>query len=527
MGRYLNVGNAGFENVVSDVYVDKTGLIEYMNGTLGTKKKMTCVSRPRRFGKSFAAQMLCAYYDKSCDSGRLFENLYIAQTRDYQRYLNKFDVVYLDITWFIAKSKEKNEERNVVEILNDEVVSDLQKAYPEVAAHASLPEMLLEISEATGSLFIFIIDEWDALFREAKDNQKLQEEYIRLLRVLFKSSGSTDKTIAGAYMTGILPIKKYGTQSALTDFKEFTMLRPEPLEEYVGFTEDEVKRLCEGVRLKFEDIQRWYDGYELGEHVHIYSPNSVMEALVRGRIGNYWTQSETYESLKLYIDMNEEGLQEAVSRMLCGEHIPLDVETFQNDMVSIGGRDDVLTLLVHLGYLVYHYDEEAVSIPNEEVKKEFMRAVRKSAHRALIRLVRQSEMLLDATIAMDSETVARGIAEVHSSETAPAFYNNEQALRSVIRMAYLTCIDDYREIQELPGGTGYADMVFIPKKRSVKPAMVIELKWNRTADTAIRQIRDRNYPQALDGLADDILLVGVNYDERSKEHTCVIEKYRA
>ncbi len=525
MGRYLNVGNAGFENVVNDVYVDKTGLIEYINSTLGTKKKMTCVSRPRRFGKSFAAQMLCAYYDKSCDSSRLFENLYIAQTKDYHRYLNKFDVIYLDITWFIAKSKVKNEKRKLVEILNDEIVSDLQNVYPKVPVHASLPEMLLAISEATGNTFIFIIDEWDALFREAKDNQKIQEEYIQLLRVLFKNSGSTDKTIAGAYMTGILPIKKYGTQSALTDFKEFTMLRPEPLEKYVGFTEDEVKRLCEGAKLKFEVLQKWYDGYELGEHIHIYSPNSVMEALARGRIGNYWTQSETYESLKLYIDMNEDGLQEGISQMLCGEHIPLDVETFQNDMVSISGKDDVLTLLVHLGYLVYHYDEEAVSIPNEEVKKEFMRAVRKSSHRALIHMIKESKMLLDSTIAMDSEAVANAIGEVHSTETAPTFYNNEQALRSVIRMAYLTCIDDYQEIQELPSGTGYADVVFIPKKRSVKPAMVIELKWNKAVDTAIKQIKARNYPQVLNGLTDDILLVGVSYDEKSKEHTCVIEKY--
>lgn len=525
MGRYLNVGNAGFENVVNGAYVDKTGLIEYMNSTLGTKKKMTCVSRPRRFGKSFAAQMLCAYYDKSCDSSLLFENLSIAQTKDYHRYLNRFDVIYLDITGFLAKSKEKDEKRDPVEILNDEVVTDLQNVYPEVTAHAALPDMLLAVSEATGNTFLFIIDEWDALFRETKDDQKIQEKYIQLLRVLFKNSGSTDKTIAGAYMTGILPIKKYGTQSALTDFKEFTMIHPEPLEEYVGFTELEVKKLCEGAKLKFEDFQKWYDGYELGDHIHIYNPNSVMEALARGRIGNYWTQSETYESLKLYIDMNEDGLQECISQMLCGEHIPLDVETFQNDMVSLSGRDDVLTLMVHLGYLTYHYDEETVSIPNEELRKEFMRAVRNSGHHALISLIKKSKTLLDSTIALDSDAVAKAIAEVHSAETAPNFYNNEQALRSVIRMAYLACIDDYQEIQELPSGMGYADVVFIPKKRSAKPAMVIELKWNKAVDTAIRQIKDRNYPQALTGLSSSILLVGVSYDEKSKEHTCVIEEF--
>lgn len=384
MGRYLNIGNAGFENITNDVYVDKTGLIEYINSTLGTKRKMTCVSRPRRFGKSFAAQMLCAYYDKSCDSHKLFENLYISQTKDYHRFLNQFDVLYLDITWFISKSRDKKEPRNPVELLQDEVIAELCAIYPDFPPQKTLPEMLLTVSEQTGSRFIIIIDEWDALFRECKDEDALQKEYISLLRALFKSSGTTDKMIAGAYMTGILPIKKYGTHSALTDFREFTMLKPEPLEEYVGFTEDEVQQLCDGSRLDFTALQKWYDGYELGGHTHIYSPNSVMEALQRGKIGNYWTQSETYESLRLYIDMDEDGLQESISRMLCGEHIPLDVETFQNDLVSIGKRDDILTLLVHLGYLVYHDEEEAVSIPNEEVKKEFVRAVKNSRHACII-----------------------------------------------------------------------------------------------------------------------------------------------
>lgn len=524
MSRYLNIGNAGFENITNDVYVDKTGLIEYINSTLGTKRKMTCVSRPRRFGKSFAAQMLCAYYDKSCDSHELFENLYISQTKDYQRFLNQFDVLYLDITWFISKSRDKKEPRNPVELLQDEVISELCAIYQDFPPQKTLPEMLLTVSEQTGSRFIIIIDEWDALFRECKDEDALQKEYISLLRALFKSSGTTDKMIAGAYMTGILPIKKYGTQSALTDFREFTMLRPEPLEEYVGFTEDEVRKLCNDSRLDFTVLQKWYDGYELGGHTHIYSPNSVMEALQRGKIGNYWTQSETYESLRLYIDMDEDGLQDAISRMLCGEHIPLDVETFQNDLVSIGKRDDILTLLVHLGYLVYHDEEEAVSIPNEEVKKEFMRAAKNSGHKALIHLIQQSKQLLEQTLAMDVNAVAETIEGIHSSQTAPLFYNHEQALRNVIRMGYLICIDEYQEIQELPSGTGYADIVFIPKKHSVKPAMVIELKWDKTAYAAIDQIKKQNYPQVLQGFTDQILLVGVNYDVKSKKHTCIIER---
>ena len=227
--------------------------------------------------------------------------------------------------------------------------------------------------------FIVIIDEWDALFREAPGNLELQKEYIRLLRGLFKSS-LTDTMIEGAYMTGILPIKKYGTQSALTDFHEYTMLQPEPLERYAGFTEEEVRTLCAGSRLDFSEIQRWYDGYVLGDGVHLYSPRSVVESIRRSRLGSYWTQTETYESLKLYIDMDQDGLKEAIIQMLGGANCPIDTSTFQNDMTSIRSRDDVLTLLVHLGYLAYNADCKTVCIPNEEIRLEFARAVAGGRH---------------------------------------------------------------------------------------------------------------------------------------------------
>lgn len=526
MGKYLNIGNAGFASIIKSEYVDKTGIIEYINRTLGTPKKLTCFSRPRRFGKSYAAKMLCAYYDKSCDSRDLFKNYKISESPDFNRYLNKYDVIYLDITWFISIAGNKENIDNVVKNIQNSVIEELVTAYPDIKPGKTLPETLYAVSEKTGNKFIIIIDEWDALFREAKENRSIQEEYIQLLRGLFKSSGQTDQMIEAAYMTGILPIKKYGTQSAMTDFREYTMLSPQPLGEYVGFTEREVQELCKDSKLSFNELKKWYDGYELEDDTHIYSPKSVMDALEKGRIGNYWTQSETYESLRIYIDMDQDGLQGAISQLLRGEYIPLDVDTFQNDMVSIKSKDDVLTLLVHLGYLAYHYEEGCVSIPNEEVKKEFMRAIRRSDKSTLIELLRNSQRILDATIAMDAETVADAISLIHSSQTAPTFYNNEQALRSVIRLAYLTCIDEYSDIQELPSGKGYADIVFIPKKRSDKPAMIIELKWNKDAATAIQQIKSNNYPQVLQTFEDEILLVGINYDIKSKKHTCIIERYQ-
>jgi hypothetical protein len=332
--------------------------------------------------------------------------------------------------------------------------------------------------------------------------------------------------LVGAYMTGILPIKKYGTQSALTDFKEYTMLEPKMLEKYVGFTEDEVRNLCEEYGMDFGEMKRWYDGYSFTNVTSVYSPNSVMEAVLNEKIGNYWTKTETYESLKIYIDMNEDGLKEAIVQMLGGARLRIDVGTFQNDLTSITCRDDVLTLLIHLGYLAYDEQAESAYIPNEEVRREFVRAVKYGRHKEVAKLIQTSDGLLQATFAMDGETVAEAIEEAHSAGTAPLFYNDEQALRSVIRFAYISCIDEYLRIEELPSGTGYADVVYLPKKNSDKPIMVVELKWSKTADGAIEQIKNRNYPQVLEEFGSDILLVGVNYDEKSKKHTCVIEKYK-
>lgn len=526
MGKYLNIGNAGFEAVRKGRYVDKTGMITFINSTLGTTDKLTCVSRPRRFGKSFAAKMLCAYYDKSCDSRTLFEGLEISRDPFFTKYLNKYDVIFLDITEFTSAAFIKGDMQNVVTNLESKVIDELAAAYPDVKREEDLPNMLYSIVERTGHKFIFIIDEWDALFREKKDDTVQQEAYIRLLRGLFKNSGKTDKMIEAAYMTGILPIKKYGTQSAMTDFNEYTMLAPKKLTEYVGFTEIEVKNLCEQSGMDFEKMERWYDGYSFSRIKSVYSPNSVMEAIKNEEFGSYWTQTETYASLQFYIDMNEDGLKQAITQMLGGACIRIDSGIFQNDMTTIKSKDDVLTLLVHLGYLAYDAETKSVRIPNEEVREEFVRAVTTGKHTEIAKLIYNSEHLLEATLNMDEDAVAAAIEEAHKAGTAPTFYNNEQALRSVIRFAYISCVDEFLRIDELPSGHGYADVVFFPKKASTMPLILIELKWNKTDEGAIGQIKNKDYPQALKDYGGKMLLVGINYDPKSKKHTCAIEAYK-
>lgn len=391
MGIYLNPPADAFAAILKkDIYVDKSGLISYTNSVLNSSRMLTCFSRPRRFGKSYAAKMLAAYYSRGADSDLLFRELKISGMDGYRENLNQYDVLFLDIAWFISISENI---QSTVSELQQSVIAELKAAFPGAIGDTvhSLPVALLQISAKTGRKFFIIIDEWDALFREAESNEALQRSYIQLLRALFKGL-QVSQFLVGAYMTGILPIKKYGTQSALTDFREFTMLEPGFLAEYVGFTENEVRNLCQEHSLDFNEANKWYNGYRFDKIGHVYSPNSIIEAVINQKFSNYWTQTETYESLRIYIDMDFDGLKKAIVDMLGGQKCRIDTGTFQNDMTSLQGRDDVLTLLVHLGYLAYNDDSGEVYIPNEEVRQEFVRAVkngkRKELHHGLSKLHR-------------------------------------------------------------------------------------------------------------------------------------------
>ncbi|MCD8123471.1 MAG: AAA family ATPase, partial [Lachnospiraceae bacterium] len=473
MGIYLNPGNRGFQTILNGKYVDKTGLIDYVNSTVDTPQKLTCFSRPRRFGKSFAAKMLCAYYDRSCDSRPLFEGLEISKKDSFEAHLNKYDVIYLDITWFVSTTDDINQ---VVRDIQSSILTELREEFSRYVPESerSLPRAMAAIARKSGWRFIVIIDEWDAIFREAKDQDALQKEYVQLLRGLFKGGMVTDETIAAAYMTGILPIKKYGTESALTDFHEFTMVAPDTLAPYVGFTEQEVRKLCEKYSFDFERMKHWYDGYSFENLDSVYSPNSVMNAISRGVIRNYWTSSKTYESLKSYISMNFDGLKDDIISMLGGNRVRVVVSTFQNDVTSFKNKDDVLTLLIHLGYLGYDAASEKAFIPNQEVADAFADAVREDDWKDVGDLIRQSEELLEATLCGDEEAVADALERVHALNSSVLQYNNEASLSSAIMIAYYTARRIYIIVPEFPQGKGFADLAFLPRKGTDKPAMIIE-----------------------------------------------------
>ncbi|MBR1741394.1 MAG: AAA family ATPase, partial [Lachnospiraceae bacterium] len=364
-------------------------------------------------------------------------------------------------------------------------------------------------------------------FRDGKTASEKQWEYLEFLRSLFKSSGTTDRIFAAAYMTGILPMKKDGSQSAISEFREYTMFDPMEFAPYIGFTEEEVKALCEKHDMDYGQMKYWYDGYSFPGVGSIYKPNSVMETICRKNFKSYWVMTSATDSLLHYINMDFDGLGEAAEKLLSGIPVPIEITEFGNDPRVLRSRDAVLTLLIHYGYFSYDPEMEWIRIPNEEIRSEFAGAIRKMTHAETIRRVKESDKLLLDMVNQDEEAVAAQIEKIHMEECSPRHYNGEQSLRSVIKLACFVYKDEFVQLEELPGGTGFADIVYLPKKRSDFPILLIELKWDKDAEGAIAQIKNRQYPKVLEGYGSEILLVGISYDKEDKEkkHHCRIEEW--
>ena len=303
--------------------------------------------------------------------------------------------------------------------------------------------------------------------------------------------------------------------------------------EYFGFTEEEVEKLCQRFDRNFEETHAWYDGYELVKidgkekiYYSMYSPKSVVDAMLSGVFDNYWNQTETYEALKAYIKLNFDGLKDAVIHILAGERVQINTGTFSNDMTSFQGKDDVLTLLIHLGYLSYHWPDKTVTIPNKEVSQEYINAISTMDWSEVTASIEHSRMLLEALWNMDGKAVAEGIDKAHQ-EISILQYNNENSLSCTIHLAFYFAREYYTMVRELPTGKGFADVCFIPRKMHLdKPAVIIELKWDKSAKGAINQIKEKHYVDALKDYKGKLLLAGINYDKTTKRHNCMIEQFR-
>ena len=521
MGVYINIGNAGFQSARNGEYVDKSGLIPVVNRTLETEQRFSCVTRCRRFGKSMAAKMLNAYYDQSCDSRSLFADLVVAKDPSYEKHLNQYPVIYLDMTSFVTRFKDDS----IISQIENRLKEDVQAAYPviQVGDDDDLMDYLIRVVAAEGKRFFFIIDEWDAICREFKPDTKTMDEYVNWLRRMFKDVNATN-VFAGVYMTGILPIKKYKTESALNNFIEYSMVTPRNLASYYGFTKDEVRALAGRFGMDFAELEKWYDGYQIGAEMSMFNPNSVMQALYSDWCESYWGKTGAYDAVVTYIKMNYNGLKDDVINLLAGGRVKVNTMKFQNDISIIESKDDVLTVLIHLGYLSYDRRSRECYVPNKEVAGELSNAVEDTGWTAVIKALQQSEQLLQATLDGNEDAVACGVDAAHDENTSILSYNNENSLACVLSIAYYYAKNDYVMHRELPTGKGFADIVLIPRRNVDSPAIVLELKCEQSADSAIEQIKRKQYPVKVAQYTGDILLVGINYDRKTKSHICRIEK---
>jgi hypothetical protein len=521
-GYFLNPKSSmmKFAAAQSDFYIDKTGLLSFLNAKISKEKRYICVSRPRRFGKSMAANMIACYYESGVDSKDLFSSMAISQDPSFEKHLNSYNVIFINMKRFLIESVPE-----MIKKVSDKLDGELREAF----SHLSIPQRINMLDELldyiyvkTSVPFIFVIDEWDCVMRERED-RKSHSQYLDFLNVLLK-----DQAYVGlAYMTGILPVKKYNSESALNMFKEYSMLQPLQLAEFVGLTEDEVKKACEQLLMSFDEIKKWYDGYKFGD-LHIFSPMSVSNALEDRFIGNYWTQSGTYESLKAYICMDFDGIKETVVQMLESPNYTKTINStrFQNDAHTFTTADDVFTLLVHLGYLGYNYITNEIFIPNKEVESIFRDSIHDPVWSGLIDVHSISKELLDNVWNFNAGRVADAVEKIHQKIISIENYSSEEALSNVISWAFIHANAYYTLFSELESGKGYIDKLYAPKPQFIsKPALLIELKWNKSAKSAINQILDKDYPDKVKELtAKKMLLVGINYSTRTKKHTCKIQE---
>ena len=522
MGIYLNPGNELLKRArKSEIFIDKSLMIAELNKLVDTENNYICVSRPRRFGKSMMGNMISAYYSKGCDSRELFKDLKIAQHKSYEEYLNKLNVIKFDLN---AMFRLSNEGENLIAFITELILGEFKDTFQTVKFKDSdsLALAMMKVYAATGETFVVIIDEYDVLVRE-KVSSELFQSYLSFLNGLFKNA-DLSPAISLAYLTGILPIVRDKIQSKLNLFTEYSMTNPMNLAEFVGFTATETQGLCEQYGMDYDECKRWYDGYDLKTVKEVFSPRSVVSAMMNREYGSYWTQTGSYEALKLYILMNFKGMKEDVVTMMGGGKVFVEVDSYLNTMTDFRGKHDVFTYLIHLGYLAYDRENQLCYIPNEEIRKQWVISIRyEEDYEPIIKLVNESKQLLEATINKDEKAVATALTEAHTRTTNPLTYNNEATFQSAIGLAYFYANLKYTVIKELPTGKGYADLALIPYVPNI-PAMIIELKNNKSAESAINQIKEKKYDDLLEHYRGDLLFVGINYDPKTKEHQCKIEE---
>lgn len=522
MGIYLNPSNDNYTATTRrEIFVDKTMMLSVLNQFIKTDNKYICVSRPRRFGKTIAGNMICAYYSKGCDSRSLFEPLKISKDESFESNLNRFNVIKIDVN---SEYRNERDEENLLNNLQDKIVAEFSQQFPDITfkEHESVGNCILKVFDAKKEQFVIMMDEYDVLVRE-NITSSLFTQYLNFLNGLFKSD-TLRPAIALAYLTGILPVIRDKVQSKLNNFEEYTILSAGKLAEFIGFTNDEVKELCQKYNANYTEIKRWYDGYSQ-KGIELYNPESVVKAIVNEEIANYWSKTSTYAVISDRIQENFEGMKDDVVRMLSGESVDVNVTRYMNTMTDFLTRSDAFTYLIHLGYLAYNREDGTCRIPNREVRQEWFNAIETNdEYKITNKIIQSSKELLAETLRKNAEAVARALDVSHIHVTSNRSYNNEDALQSAIYLSFIYALNKYTVIKEATTGKGFADVVFIPYVPNI-PAMIIELKRNDCVESALKQIREKQYFASLEHYSGNLLFIGINYDEKEKTHTCKIEEF--
>ena len=519
MAFYLNSDNSKFKKYMkSEIFIDKSMIIKECNKLFGSENSYMCVTRPRRFGKTMALSMLNAYYSKGCDSLSLFEKLNIAKDNSYLEHLNKHNVIWIDMASLYTDIRDKND---FFKELETNLLDDLNEAFPNVLKEMdnTISKAIIRINSKLNERFIFLIDEWDVIYREQEYNTKLCDEYTELLRNLFKSS-NVSSCIDLVYMTGILPIRRYSTQSTLNMFTEYDMINPRELDSFIGFTEDEVKDLCKKYNRDFNKISQWYNGYKLG-NVSIYNPKSVVEAVLSGEYGDYWTKTSAIEAVTNYMNYDHGALKGIITKMLSGDKVSVNVSRFSNDLTKVNSADSALTVLIHLGYLAFIKGEELgfgyCYIPNYEIRQEFVNAILELDWKEIYNPISNSKKLYEETLKGNVEFINTTLDQNHLELAGPFNKNKEDILGVIVEISYYNAKQFYNIKKEDTSILGRSDLSFIPYDNCHIP-FIVELKINSTPDEAIAQIKEKSYFNSLGSYHGKVLLLGISYDEKTLKH---------
>ncbi len=533
MGMFLNsiIPFTSYQTTASGKYfVDKSALLGELIPSLGTEERFFCITRPRRFGKSVMANMVGAFFGKALDAENIFEKLMISSSELYRKHLNQHNIIYID---FSETPRDCTNYQQYIDRIQNGINSDFAEAYPEFPINTAdaVWDIMTNIFLKTGHRFIFILDEWDAVFHMPFITEKERRDYLLFLKSLLKGKVYAELV----YMTGILPIAKYSDGSELNMFKEYNMATRARFSEYFGFTEAEVDILYDiymqttkNPRITRKDLRIWYDGYHTKAGSQIYNPRSIVCALTDNELANYWTSSGTYDSIFGYVKANIEDIQDDLALMFAGGAIASDIREYAATSMQLKTKDEIYSAMVIYGLLTF--EDGYVSIPNKELMDSYASMIKKEKSLGYIyNLANVSQKMLAATLNTDTKTMVDILEFAHNTESPIFSYNSEIELSAIINLVYLAARDKYRVEREDKAGKGYVDFIFYPERKT-DDAIILELKINDTPETAIRQIKEKNYALRFKGKLGEtpkytgrILAVGISYDKQTKVHSCKID----